>query len=167
MEVRGQQPGGADEARARFRKVQAELAQANRERVQRARENLENLPLRRHQAAQEQARANQAKEADQRAQEGTQPGIAQGSQPERRSSDEILTGQTDAGQGAADGRDRIELSGQVLGVDPASDPERSARVEALRNAYLEGTLGTPERVERAAVRLLGGDEESAPSVELN
>lgn len=56
--------------------------------------------------------------------------------------------------------DEVEVSAasQALseGEDPAEVAHRRAQVEVLRRAVVEGSLATPERVERAAKRLLGG-----------
>lgn len=56
--------------------------------------------------------------------------------------------------------DQVEVSAasQALAEpeDPAEVARRRAQVEVVRRAVVEGTLATPERVERAARRLLGG-----------
>jgi len=64
-------------------------------------------------------------------------------------------------------RESVELSGSVErlmsdelpGVDGRSEsPDaRQARFEALREAYQSGELNSPERLRRAAARLLGGE----------
>lgn len=151
MEVRGQQPGGADEARARFRRTQAEVAAKNSERVAEARERLEALSAERHRQATERREAAEA-EAAERATEI----VRQGTEEAR----------ADVGRAAEGGRsgaakesvDRIELSSGAQGVVDLerAEAQREARVEALRKAYEAGDLSTPERVERAATRLLSG-----------
>jgi len=40
--------------------------------------------------------------------------------------------------------------------DPSEVARWSAQIAAVRNAVAEGSLATPERVERAAHKLLGG-----------
>jgi hypothetical protein len=57
--------------------------------------------------------------------------------------------------------DRIELSHEARtllarqSAQKADDADRAARVEELRKRYLEGSLDTPARIERAAGRILG------------
>lgn len=55
--------------------------------------------------------------------------------------------------------DRLDVSvaSQALSADeaPAEVARRRAQVETLRTAVAEGTLATPERVERAVRKLLG------------
>lgn len=53
-----------------------------------------------------------------------------------------------------DRADRVELSAAAE-LRPA-DPERDRRVAELRTAHEAGSLNTPERIERAATRLLEG-----------
>lgn len=59
--------------------------------------------------------------------------------------------------------DRIELSAQARELAAreaeaeSTEDRRRARVEELRAQYRDGQLDTPERVERAAGRLLGAD----------
>lgn len=148
MEVRGQQPGGADDALTRFRKVQAELAEQNRARVQRAREVLEGLSARRHEEAKERARAEQTESAE------------EGVEALERATKE---GRARVERATESGADRIEISSEALAAHrtDGQDDERAARVEALRAAFEAGSLATPERVEQAAVRLLGGSEAEA------
>lgn len=65
-----------------------------------------------------------------------------------------------ARQRIATGADRIEISAgaaRAEGIDRESAAERAERVERLRELSQSGELNTPERVERAAIRLLGGE----------
>ncbi len=50
--------------------------------------------------------------------------------------------------------DRIELS-QVAREAQVKDEKRTQRVEDLRQEHLDGSVNTPERVEKASQRLLG------------
>ena len=56
--------------------------------------------------------------------------------------------------------DEVEVSAASQALSEAEDPaevaRRRAQVDVLRRAVVEGSLATPERVERAARRLLGG-----------
>jgi len=54
----------------------------------------------------------------------------------------------------AERADRVELSAAAEAHHV--DAERSRRVEELRTAHETGQLNTPERIERAATRLLEG-----------
>jgi len=54
------------------------------------------------------------------------------------------------------GGDVLELSAGATRDVEALDLEREKRVEALREAFLEGSLNSPERIEQAAARMLGG-----------
>jgi len=151
MEVRGQQPGGADDARARFRRMQAEVAQENRARVQRARELLQGLSARRHEDRKEERRVDQAELARESAEAVAQAARDQRAHVERSAAD------------TTERVDRIEISSEGLAAhrtDP-SDEARAARVEELKTAFDAGRLDTPERVERAATRMLGGAEATA------
>ena len=152
MEVRGQQPGGADEARARFRRVQSEISRENRARVQRARELLEGLSARRHEEAKAEAQLEQAAQA-----ERGEAALAESTRAERSRVER-------AASQSAEAVDRIEISSEALAAHRTDghDDERAARVEALREAYTSGTLNDADRVERAATRMLGGaDAEEA------
>jgi hypothetical protein len=61
------------------------------------------------------------------------------------------------------GADRIELSEQARTLAARDteartvEAERRERIEELRAAHRDGKLNTPERVERAAERLLGAE----------
>ncbi len=63
-------------------------------------------------------------------------------------------------QGAGQIEDRVAVSAasQALAADedPTEVARRRAQIETVRAAVAEGTLATPERVERAARKLLGG-----------
>ncbi|MEW6073169.1 MAG: hypothetical protein AB1726_11345 [Planctomycetota bacterium] len=118
MEVRGRQPGGADEAQQRYREAQLELARANREHVRRAREVLQSLSTRRLERRRLESRA--------------------------------------AAEEIREPQDQIELSTAARAAASRPDEGRDARVRELAGAHAEGRLNTPDRVERAAQRLLGG-----------
>jgi len=64
-------------------------------------------------------------------------------------------------QHAAPGaQDRLDVSVAARALTANEDPSEvarwSAQIAAVRNAVAEGSLATPERVERAAHKLLGG-----------
>ncbi|HED66277.1 MAG TPA: hypothetical protein ENJ09_12065 [Planctomycetes bacterium] len=128
MEVHGKQPGEPSPAHERFRKRQEALQESNRGRVRRARQAREGLP-RVHQEAVSKAR------------------------------DERVTGEREVRDRSVD-----ELGGRqdVIDISPAADPsesdvaraERDERIRRLRDAYQEGTLNTPERIEKAAEGIL-------------
>lgn len=52
----------------------------------------------------------------------------------------------------------VSVASQALAADedPAEVARRRAQIETIRTAVAEGSLATPERVERAVRRLLGG-----------
>ncbi|MFT5290824.1 MAG: hypothetical protein ACI8QS_002245 [Planctomycetota bacterium] len=156
MEVRGQQPGGADEARARFHEVQAEAAKKSHERIEEAREALRDLSLQRHKASQERLRAEKTKQAKRTvaAEESAEIGG-------RQKAGSIAEASSSRG-------DKIEISSEALAAQQGTgrDEERAARVAELQAAYRDGTLSTPERVEQAATRMLGGGD-AAPDAKLN
>jgi anti-sigma28 factor (negative regulator of flagellin synthesis) len=56
--------------------------------------------------------------------------------------------------------DRLEVSIAARGLAAEQDPEelvrRQARIATIRTAVAEGTLATPDRIARAAQRMLGG-----------
>ena len=52
--------------------------------------------------------------------------------------------------------DRVELSEAARGLAQVDEPEREARLAELEQAHQAGELNTPERVEQAAQRILGG-----------
>jgi len=62
--------------------------------------------------------------------------------------------------------DRVELSDEAVALSrtedttPRSDAERAERAQALRELHEQGQLNTPERIARAAERLLSGSEEA-------
>ena len=137
MEVHGRQPDDLRSAHERYRRGQERLTESSREKVRRAREILEGLPEVRQEALREAREANAEAAASVRG-DGS-PGSA---------------GSIDEGRTV--GGDVLELSGTAQHPTEALDLEREKRVEALRDAFLEGSLNTPERIENAATRILGG-----------
>lgn len=132
MEVHGRQPG--ELPRDQYIERQAELQRANQERVRKAREIIVDL------ARQRQERLRTAREL----------------QLSQHADDADQARQSRSSEARADrGRDAIELSDAAR--DPSqADAERAQRLKALREASLSGTLNTPERIDQAAQRLLGG-----------
>ena len=55
--------------------------------------------------------------------------------------------------------DRVDLSqsARVLASHEAGGQERAARLVEIRQEIAQGTFNSPERAQRAAARLLGGD----------
>ena len=102
----------------------------------------------------------------------------QGPRPNRRSNNEqpidltrlnreAIQRSTEEFEQAQYSSDRIELSeeGQALAASVAKDADEARRAEAahqakvqdLKQKYVEGKLNTPERVERAAQKILTPD----------
>jgi len=102
----------------------------------------------------------------------------QGPRPNRRSNNEqpidltrlnreAIQRSTEEFEQAQYSSDRIELSeeGQALAASVAKDADEARRAEAVHQAkvqdlkqkYVEGKLNTPERVERAAQKILTPD----------
>ena len=131
MEVQGRQAGEPLRSRQVFEQEQRALIEANRSLVRAARDDLSALAherLSRLRAAREQAVAEeQARRAE-----------------------------------ASDRRDTLELSAEARALSESEsdgeprETEREQRVTELRAARDAGRLHTPERIELAAQRLLGG-----------
>ena len=129
MEVHGRQPGDLHSARDRFEKNQERLEQSTRERIQRARAHLEGLSSSRGEALREARQAAQA---------------------------EVVRETSDRRADAASSRpqhDVLELSSDRR-ERTAHEAARREHVEELRLASENGTLNSPERIERAATNLL-------------
>ena len=167
MEVRGRQPGGADEAQQRFREAQAELSSANRARVLRARQVLQTLSARRlesqRHASREAAEALRSKGED--AIRGQGKAKSDGAAVER-SKHATAAEEAQSKERSEENRaqitapthkqDRLELSEAARSVAGIDDPARAERVRELAFAHQEGRFNTPERIDAAAERLLGG-----------
>lgn len=145
MEVRGHNSDFSLPAKRRFEELRAAIARRDAARVRSARQTLSDLSERRqdiHRAAQEQAAARA--DSTQRVRDA---GRTDEARPTRT---------------ADRGHDTIEISDEAreaadLAARAGDDTDRTQRVEELRQAHQAGQLNTPERVERAASRLLGGE----------
>jgi hypothetical protein len=166
MEVRGQQPGGADEARQRFKETRALVARSNRARVRRAREVLQTLSERRleHRRAVGESIAETNQSPEKGAVQGKGPAASEQGPVERTersagAKETPVSGRTEEVRSEATPRtqkqDRLELSKAARAVSSSPDEARLAKVEQLRTAFLQGRLNTPERIETAAQRMLG------------
>ncbi len=132
MEVQGRQAGEPTRSRAVFEAEQRALIEASRSRVRDARDHLEALARERLtnlRAAREQALAE-----------------------ERAVREARVRGRADA----AERRDRIELSAEARALSEADASGDERRVAELAEEHRSGALNTPERIERAAQRLLEG-----------
>ncbi len=54
-------------------------------------------------------------------------------------------------------RDVLDLSSAERALDARADEARSHKIDELKRAHAEGTLGTPERIAQAAERILSGE----------
>ena len=166
MEVRGRQPGGADDARQRFKHAQSALSSSNRARVRRAREVLQTLAAQRFQ----QQRSENRRAADSARAEGENAIREQA--PTQVDPDSIERINETARAGAADfakrsektrsetkthaaKQDRVELSKAARVLSGNADQAREAHLQELEQAHRNGTLNTPETISRAAQRILG------------
>ena len=61
-----------------------------------------------------------------------------------------------APQASQEARDEIELSAAAAAKAREVDEDRAEKAQALAEAIREGRLLTPERLERAAAKMLGG-----------
>ncbi len=165
MEVRGQQPGGADDARQRFREVSARLSHANRARLRRAREVLQTLSEQRltHRRAVNQRAAEQNRSQGEEAVQGKSKAASEQHSVERTQrapEPEALQASQRAEQVRADiaarvkKQDRLELSEAARAASSGPDEARIAKVKELKALHQAGNLNTPERIETAAERLL-------------
>lgn len=134
MEVTGQN-GAGQPARQRFEDLRAAITRRNALRVREAREDLSELSEHRHQVQ----RATRDAVTDQQVDRS------------RRTSEETK---------ARSKQDRVEISQQAREAAELasraheSDGERDARVAKLRDEQAAGRINTPERIQRAASRLL-------------
>ncbi len=164
MEVRGQQPGGADDARQRFKQAQSELSSANRARVRRARQVLQNLAAQRmhRQRVESRQAAESAREKGEGAIRNQATPRVDSDQIERLNKDvradsaEFANRTEKIRHGAAAAKqDRVELSKSARILSNRADASREAHLQELKKAHQNGTLNTPERISKAAQRLLG------------
>jgi hypothetical protein len=167
MEVRGRQPGGADEAQHRFKRIQAELSSANRAKVRRARQVLQTLSAER--MARQRSANRKAADSIRAKGEDAIRGQAKGSVDpatierlsdsaradaaalEKRS--ESTRAETRASMAK---QDRVELSRAARELSAEAERAGEARLQELREAHQAGSLNTEERISDAARRLLGG-----------
>lgn len=155
MEVRGQNPGGAGEARRRFEEAKRDAFSDNRERVQRARQALEGL------AEQRSKILRQVREQTVQRQLERASAEADVAAKEAR---ETLNRRETAGterpsRSAPAKRDAVELSPIARANAEEADPARKERVDALKRDVSEGRLLSQERLERAAQSLLSRERE--------
>lgn len=139
MEVRGQISDTGKPARQRFDELRAAIARRDALRVRQARENLGEL-------------SEQRLEVQRAAREAARNALT------------VERTHESADEPRAERKDRIEISDQARDAaelaaraSDTSDSERARRVAQLRDEHAAGRLATPERIERAATRLLGGD----------
>ena len=129
MEVHGRHAGDSTPPHDRLRENQDRLQRANRARIRRAREALVDLTLQ---------RGRRIRDAH-----DTERDLA--TDRTRRQIDHARRRQ-----------DVLELSDAARVETPDADRARDERVEELQRDHAQGTLNTPERIERAAQRLLEG-----------
>ena len=134
MEASGPISDAGKPARQRFAELRAALALRNAQRVRQAREDLIELSERRHEIQ------RAATEAARRAE----------------SSERVRTTRNTRAE------DKLEISDEAreaaelaTNATHSNDTERAQRVAQLRAEHESGRLDTPERVQRAAARLLG------------
>lgn len=142
MEVRGQKTDNLSAAaKQRFDELRLAIARRDASRVRQARETLHELSQRR----QEILRSSR-EEAVRRVE------LAQQSRGDLEAS---------RTRSSERGRDTLEISDEARvaaeAAQAGSETDRSERVVDLRRAYQAGELNTPERIERAATRLLGAE----------
>lgn len=135
MEVRGSDGDPGLQARQRFEAMRDSIARRDRARVRQAREVLESLSERR-QEIRRAAREEAAQHAE-RTRERTEAERAEHT------------------------RDRVEISPaarEAAHPHHAHDAGREERVRRLADEHRAGGVNTPERVDRAAGRLLGAQD---------
>ncbi len=139
MNVGNSHGSGSSQAHERYREAMADLLRRTRARVQSARQ----AAVRHGQEVSENRRAESKERAN--VERSPQRHADQGA-PERPNS-------------GANTRDRVDISNAAMArihemLDHGGEEHRRERVERLRRAFHSGTLNNPERMERAAERIL-------------
>lgn len=133
MEVNNHQQPRPHPSILRFEEAQADFARASRERVRRSRDEMAQGTEDRAEALRESRQQAQAHRVE-------EPAV------DDRGVDRSRERQT---------LDRLELSSAARAAAEKANNPREALVQELRSQYETGELSSPERVERAAQRLLG------------
>lgn len=127
-------PGARDMARQSYEETRREVARDSRDRVRGAREELYRLSQVRAERLQAARRSIEEARVEETRETATQ-----------RSSDRVEISE----RGRAIAREGHEAD--------STEEARAERVAALRGEHRRGSVATPERIERAASRILGGE----------